>query len=102
MYLGNCQQWLISVRWPVASFNLARRINYNDTVTEASINTITKASKGIGIMRRIKHFVPKSTLLKIYNAIALSHFDYCSLVWDNCCDYLKNRLYAEITKQSKF
>ena len=22
----------------------------------------------------------------------LSHFDYCSLVWDNCCDYLKNRL----------
>ncbi len=22
----------------------------------------------------------------------ISHFDYCSLVWDNCCDYLKNRL----------
>ena len=34
----------------------------------------------------------KSTLVKIYNAIVLSHFDYCSLVWDNCCDYLKNRL----------
>ena len=55
-------------------------------------NTVTKASKGIGMMRRIKQFVPKSTLVKIYNAIVLSHFDYCSLVWDNCCDYLKNRL----------
>jgi hypothetical protein len=44
------------------------------------------------MMRRIKQFVPKSTLVKIYNAIVLSHFDYCSLVWDNCCDYLKNRL----------
>jgi hypothetical protein len=31
------------------------------------------------------------TLVKIYNAIVLSHFDYCSLVWDNCCGYLKNR-----------
>ena len=55
-------------------------------------NIVTKASKGIGMMRRIKQFVPKSTLVKIYNAIVLSHFDYCSLVWDNCCDYLKNRL----------
>ncbi len=31
-------------------------------------NTVTKASKGIGMMRRIKQFVPKSTLVKIYNA----------------------------------
>ena len=44
-------------------------------------NTVTKVSKGIGMMRRMKQFVPKSTLLRIYNAIVLSHFDYCSLVW---------------------
>ena len=50
-------------------------------------------------MRRIKQFVPKSTLVKIYNAIVLSHFDYCSLVWDNCCDYLKKQT-SEITEQS--
>jgi hypothetical protein len=43
------------------------------------------------MMRRIKQFVPKSTLVKIDNAIVLSHFDYCCFVWDNCCDYLKNR-----------
>jgi hypothetical protein len=28
----------------------------------------------------------------IYNAIVLSHFDYCSLVWSNCCKYLIDKL----------
>ena len=53
---------------------------------------VSKSSKGIGMIRRIKieKFVPQSTLLKIYNAIVPSHFDYCSLVWDNCSDYLLN------------
>ena len=27
-----------------------------------------------------------------YNAIVLSQFDYCRLVWDNCSDYLLNKL----------
>ena len=55
-------------------------------------NVVTKVSKGIGMLRRIRQFVPKSTLLKIYNAIVLSHFDYCSLVWDNCCESLTDKL----------
>ena len=41
---------------------------------------VTKVPRGIGMMRRIKQFVPKPTPIKIYNAIGLSHFDYCSLV----------------------
>ena len=44
------------------------------------------------MLRRIRQFVPKSTLLRIYNAIVLSHFDYCSLVWDNCCEHLTDKL----------
>jgi hypothetical protein len=43
-------------------------------------NTITKVSKGIRMIRRMKKYVPKATLLKVYGAIALSHFDYCCLV----------------------
>ena len=47
------------------------------------INTVsTKVSKGIGMIRRMKAFVPQSTLISVYNAIILPHFDYCSLVWD--------------------
>ena len=63
-------------------------LSWNDQIQ----NVITKVSKGIGMLRRIRQFVPKSTLLGIYNAIVLSHFDYCSLVWDNCCEYLTDKL----------
>ena len=40
----------------------------------------TKVSKGIGIIRRMKAFVPQSTLISVYNSIILPHFNYCSLV----------------------
>ena len=37
----------------------------------------------IGMIRRMKDFVPQSTLISVYNAIVKPHFDYCSLiVWD--------------------
>ena len=51
-----------------------------------------KVSKGIAMLRRMKEYVPISTLIKVYNAIILSHFDYCSLVWDECADYLLTKL----------
>ena len=63
-------------------------LSWNDQIQ----NVVTKVSKGIGMLRRIRQFVPKSTLLRICNAIVLSHFDYCSLVWDNCCEYLTDKL----------
>ncbi len=54
--------------------------------------TVSKVSKGIGMLRRIKSCVPKRTLIKVYNAIILPHFDYCSLVWSNCSEYLLDKL----------
>ena len=47
---------------------------------------------GIGLIRRMKPFVPLSTLKMLYNAIVLPYFDYCSPLWDNCGNTLKNRL----------
>ena len=55
-------------------------------------NVQTKVSRGIGMLRRMRKVVPKTTLKKVYNAIILPHFDYCSLVWDNCSDYLIDKL----------
>ena len=49
-----------------------------------------KVSKGIAMLRRMREYVPIPTLIKVYNAI--SHFDYCSLVWDECADYLLTKL----------
>ena len=36
-----------------------------------------KVSKGIAMLHRMKEYVSISTLIKVYNAIILSHFDYC-------------------------
>ena len=41
--------------------------------------TIAKVSKGIGMMRRMKSYVPKYTLMHVYNALIMPYFDYCSL-----------------------
>ena len=38
----------------------------------------------------MKAFVPKSTLITIYKALILPHFDYCRL--DNCRKYLLDKL----------
>ena len=49
-------------------------------------------SAGIAAMRRIKPFVPLSTLKMLYNAIVQAYVDYCSPLWDNCEMGLKDRL----------
>ena len=38
----------------------------------------------LGIMRRIKPFVPQSSLVTIYNTMFLPHLDYGIIVWSNC------------------
>ena len=45
-------------------------------------NVVTKVSKAIGMIQRMKNVVPLSTLSSVYNAIVQPHFDYCRLVWD--------------------
>ncbi len=52
----------------------------------------SKVSAGIGAMRRLKPFVPLSTLKMLYNAIIQPYFDYCSPLWDNCGIGLKDKL----------
>ena len=54
--------------------------------------TIAKVSKGIGMIRRMKSYVPKYTLMHVYNALIMPYFDYCSLVWDTCRNYLIENL----------
>ena len=41
-------------------------------------------SKRIGIVKRIKHFIPQETLIMLSNALVIPHFDYASSVWSNC------------------
>ena len=44
-------------------------------------NISNKISKIIGIMSKIKYFVPKSCLMNLYTALIMPHINYCILVW---------------------
>ena len=51
-----------------------------------------KIASAIGAIKRVKPFVPQSTLLCIYNSLVQPQFDYCGLVWGNCGRTLSNKL----------
>ena len=60
---------------------------------EKHIDTIcAKVGAGIGIMRRMKPFVPLETLKLTYEALVQPYFNYCSPLWDNCGIGLKDKL----------
>ena len=41
-------------------------------------------SKHIGVIRRVKFYLPCTTLNMLANALIFPYFDYCSPVWSNC------------------
>ena len=41
----------------------------------------TKISRVIGVLNRLKKFLPSSILILLYNSLILPHLQYCSLVW---------------------
>jgi len=45
-----------------------------------------------GAIKRVKPYVPQSTLLCTYNSLVQLHFDYCTLVWSNCGKTLSNKV----------
>ena len=51
-----------------------------------------KVGSSIAVMKRIKPFVPNSTLQTIYKAMIQPYFNYCSPLWGNCSAYLKEKL----------
>ena len=51
-----------------------------------------KMSSGLSIMRKIKPFVPISSLLTIYQSVVEPYFDYCGTVWNGIGDNLADKL----------
>ena len=42
----------------------------------------SKAIKGIGIIRRLSHIVPRKSLLTIYKSFIRPHLDYYDVIYD--------------------
>jgi len=49
---------------------------------KSHVNMVTKKiSKTIGILNKIKHFVPQSALLNMYHALILPYLNYAVMLW---------------------
>ena len=62
-------------------------LSWSDHVKYISVNI----SKRIGLIRRLKYYLPNDTLIMLANAVVMPHFDYCGTVWTNCSLTLKLR-----------
>ena len=56
---------------------------------KAHLNMISKKiSKTIGILARLKNFLPKEVLLNIYNSLLLPLLNYWLLIWNKTSENL--------------
>ena len=55
-------------------------------------NQLNSDLENIGMLSRMKAYVPQDTLRTVCSALIMPHFDYCSLVWDNCSKYILEKL----------
>ena len=55
-------------------------------------NLCKRVSSGLGALKQASQFVPRNTLLTIYNALVKPLFDYCDTVWGNLNKSLTARL----------
>ena len=52
----------------------------------------SKITHNIGISKHIRHFIPKESLLLLYHTLIEPYFKYCSIVWGQCSETLRDKL----------
>ena len=53
---------------------------------------IKKVGKQLDVLSRLKNILSFSSKMRIYRSFIMSHFSYCSSVWNNCLKEDSNRL----------
>ncbi len=71
----------------VSNFNFLG-LTINDQLNWKSYidNISNKISRNIGIINKLKHFLPLKTKVLIYKSLIVSHINYGLLIWGFHCD----------------
>ena len=51
-----------------------------------------KMNRNIGVLRRVRNDIPKSSLITLYNTLVEPKLRYCIVVWVHCSETLLNKL----------
>ena len=57
---------------------LDKRLNFKYHLNDK----ISKAMKGIGLIKRLYYYLPRMSLLTIYRSFIRPHLDYCDVIYD--------------------
>ena len=60
-----------------------------------------KIVRNIGILKRIRNFIPHESLLLLYHTLIEPYLRYCSIIWGQCNESLKDRLQALQNKAAR-
>ena len=60
-----------------------------------------KIKRGVGVLKRIRHFIPKDSLLLLYQTLVEPYYRYCSAVWGNCGEVLKDKLQVQQNRAAR-
>ena len=60
------------------SMHLDEKLNFNIHINEK----IAKANKGIGLIRKLAHILPRKSLITIYKSFLRPHLDYGDIIYD--------------------
>jgi hypothetical protein len=84
-----------TLQYPILSLDndiieYVREFNFLGIVIDENLNwkshvnkISTKISKIVGLLTKLKHFLPERILLNIYNALIVPHLNYGALLWEN-------------------
>ncbi len=61
---------------------LNKHLNWKNHINKIS----NKVSNNMGILNKLKHFLPLKCLILIYNSLILSHLNFGILAWGYQCD----------------
>jgi hypothetical protein len=68
-----------SIISPYLGFNIDQYLTWSSHIDKLA----SKLSSKLGVLRKLRSYVPKDTLLLLYNALVLPHFDYADAVYDS-------------------
>ena len=60
--------------------------------------TNLKVSRGVGMLAKLRHYVPENTLKNLYNAFIQPHIDYGAVIWGNAPKIHLNKLEVNLKK----
>ena len=70
------------INFDFLGLTLNENLNWKPHIDKIS----NKISRSIGILNRLKHFLPIQSKLLIYSSLILSHLNFCIIVWGYKCE----------------